>query len=135
MKKYLIALLLTVSTFMLTGCGSTEPVQEEKAIAVSVQSAKGGDIENTNIFSGTTKIKDETAVTVEMGGTIEEMNVQLGEKVTKGQTLLKIKGTDIENSIKSAQAAVNSAQAAYNDSDVSMANTENQLESGLTNAK
>lgn len=135
MKKYLIALLLAVSTISLIGCGKAEPVQEEKAIAVSVQAAKGGDIENTNTFSGTTKIKNETAVTVEMGGTIEEMNVQLGDKVTKGQTLLRIKGTDIENNIKTAQAAVNSAQAAYNDSDVTVANSQNQLESGLANAK
>lgn len=135
MKKYLIALLLAVSTISLIGCGKTETVQEEKAIAVSVQAAKGGDIENTNTFSGTTKIKEETSVTVEMGGTIEEMNVQLGDKVTKGQTLLRIKGTDIENSIKTAQAAVNTAQAAYNDSDVTVANSQNQLESGLANAK
>lgn len=135
MKKYLIALLLAVSTISLMGCGKTETVQEEKAIAVSVQAAKGGDIENTNTFSGTTKIKEETSVTVEMGGTIEEMNVQLGDKVTKGQTLLRIKGTDIENSIKTAQAAVNTAQAAYNDSDVTVANSQNQLESGLANAK
>ena len=63
MKKYLIALLLAVSTISLIGCGKAEPVQEEKAIAVSVQAAKGGDIENTNTFSGTTKIKNETAVT------------------------------------------------------------------------
>ncbi len=135
MKKYLIALLLATSTFMFIGCGKAEPVQEEKSIAVSVQAAKGGDIENTNTFSGTTKIKDETSVTVEMGGVIEEMDVQLGDHVSRGQTLLRIKGTDIENSIKSAQAAVNSAQAAYNDSDVQIANSQNSLESALTNAK
>ena len=68
MKKYLIALLLAISTISLIGCGAPEPVEEEKAIAVSVQAAKGGDIENTNSFSGTTKIKEETSVTVEMGG-------------------------------------------------------------------
>lgn len=135
MKKYLIALLLTVSTISLIGCGKAEPVQEEKAIAVSVQAAKGGEIENTNTFSGTTKIKDETAVTVEMAGTIEEMDVELGDSVSKGQTLLRVKGTDVENGIKTAQAALESAQAAYNDSDVSVANSENQLETGLTNAK
>lgn len=135
MKKYLIALLLAVSTISLVGCGQAEPVQEEKSIAVSVQAAKGGEIENTNTFSGTTKIKDETAVTVEMGGVIEEMNVQLGDYVTQGQTLLRIKGTDTENGIKTAQAALNSAQAAYNDSDVTVANSQNQLESVLANAK
>ena len=135
MKKYLIALLITTSAFMLAGCGKTEPVQEEKSIAVSVQAAKGGDIENTNTFSGTTKIKDETAVTVEMGGTIEEMNVKLGDKVTKGQVLLRIKGTDTENSIKTSEAALNTAQAAYNDSDVSTASSQNSLETALSNAK
>lgn len=135
MKKYLIALLLAVSTISLIGCGKTETVQEEKAIAVSVQAAKGGDIENTNTFSGITKIKEETSVTVEMGGTIEEINVQLGDRVTQGQTLLRVKGTDVENGIKTAQAALNSAQAAYNDSDITIANAQNQLESSLSNAK
>ena len=135
MKKYLIALLLTVSTVTLLGCGKPEPVQEEKAIAVSVQAAKDGDIENTNTFSGTTKIKDETSVTVEMAGTIEEMNVSLGDKVSKGQVLLRIKGTDIENSVKSAEAGVKSAQAAYDDSNITIENTQNQLDSALENAK
>lgn len=135
MKKYLIAFLLAVSTISLMGCGQAEPVQEEKSIAVSVQAAKGGEIENTNTFSGTTKVKDETAVTVEMGGIIEEMNVQLGDYVTQGQTLLRVKGTDIENTIKSAQAALKSAQAAYNDSDISIENARNQLETALNNAK
>lgn len=135
MKKYLIAFLLAVSTISLIGCGQAEPVQEEKSIAVSVQAAKGGEIENTNTFSGTTKVKDETAVTVEMGGIIEEMNVQLGDYVTQGQTLLRVKGTDIENTIKSAQAALKSAQAAYNDSDISIENARNQLETALNNAK
>ena len=135
MKKYLIALLITTSAFMLVGCGKTEPVQEEKAIAVSVQAAKGGDIENTNTFSGTTKIKDETAVTVEMGGTIEEMNVKLGDKVTKGQVLLRIKGTDTENAIKNSQAALDLAQGAYNDSNVSVSSSQNSLETALSNAQ
>ena len=135
MKRYLIALLLIANTLTLISCGKTDTVQEEKSIAVSVQQAKSGDIENTNTFLGTTKIKDETSVTVEIGGIIEEMNVELGEKVIKGQTLLRINGTDIENTIKSAEAAVNSAQAAYNDSDITIANSETQLESTLENAK
>lgn len=133
MKKLLI-IALTLTSLFLVGCGE-KPVEEEKAIAVSVQAAKNQGIENTNIFSGTTKVKDEIAVTAEMGGVIEEMYVSLGDEVKAGQPLLKIKGTDTENAIKSAEAALKSAQAAYNDSNVSSANAQTQLETSLNNAK
>lgn len=133
MKKFLI-IALTFTSLFLVGCGS-KPVEEEKAIAVTVQAAKNEGIENTNVFSGTTKVKDEISVTTEMSGVIEEMYVNLGDEVKKGQPLLKLKGTDTENSIKSAEAALNSAKAAYNDSDVSSANSKNQLESSLNNAQ
>lgn len=133
MKKFLIIALIFTSLF-LVGCGS-KPVEEEKAIAVTVQAAKNEGIENTNVFSGTTKVKDEISVTTEMSGVIEEMYVNLGDEVKKGQPLLKLKGTDTENSIKSAEAALNSAKAAYNDSDITVANSQNQLESSLNNAK
>lgn len=133
MKKFLI-IALTFTSLFLVGCGS-KPVEEEKAIAVTVQAAKNEGIENTNVFSGTTKVKDEISVTTEMSGVIEEMYVNLGDEVKKGQPLLRLKGTDTENSIKSAEAALNSAKAAYNDSDITVANSQNQLESSLNNAK
>ena len=47
MKRGLILFLLC-SSLLLTGCGKAETVAEEKAIAVTVQMAKGGEIENTN---------------------------------------------------------------------------------------
>ncbi|MDO5517293.1 MAG: efflux RND transporter periplasmic adaptor subunit [Clostridium sp.] len=135
MKKSLIIMLLaSLSMFSLIGCGKAE-VQEEKSTAVTVQLAKNEGIENSNVFSGTTKIKDETSVTVEMGGVIQEMYVTLGQHVSKGDKLLAIKGTDTENNIKTAEAALNSAKAAYSDSDVTIANTQNQLESALSNAQ
>lgn len=133
MKKFLI-IALTLTSLFLVGCGE-KPVEEEKSIAVTVQAAKNGGIENTNVFSGTTKVKDEIAVTTEIGGVIEEMYVSLGDEVKAGQPLLRIKGTDTENAIKSAEAALKSAQAAYDDSNISSANSQNQLESSLNNAK
>lgn len=133
MKKFLI-IALTLTSLFLVGCGE-KPVEEEKSIAVTVQAAKNGSIENTNVFSGTTKVKDEIAVTTEIGGVIEEMYVSLGDEVKAGQPLLRIKGTDTENAIKSAEAALKSAQAAYDDSNISSANSQNQLESSLNNAK
>ncbi|OOM82433.1 macrolide export protein MacA [Clostridium puniceum] len=125
MKKYL-ALFLVVSSLGLVGCGKA-PVEKEKPIAVSVQAAKGNGIENTNTFTGTTKVKEETSVTVEMGGVIQEIYVNLGQEIKKGDKLLTIKGDDTQNSVKQAAAALELAKANYTNS--TDANVESQLNS------
>lgn len=125
MKKYL-ALFLLVSSLGLVGC--QKPVEKEKPIAVSVQMAKGGEIENTNTFTGTTKIKEETSVTVEMGGTIQEIYVTLGQQVKKGDKLLTLKGDDAQNSVKQAQTALDIAKASYT-------NSKNTLSESLKTAQ
>lgn len=112
MKISLICVLLC-SALMLTGCGKAEEVKEEKAIAVTVQMAKCDDIENTNTFTGTTKVSEVTSVTAEMGGVIESMNVKLGDHVSKGDILLSVKGTDAQNSLKNAEATLQLAKANY----------------------
>ncbi len=118
MKKYLV-LFLVVSSLGLVGCKEA-PKEVEKPIAVSVQMAKGGEIRNTNTFIGTTKVKEETAVTVEMAGTIQEIYVTLGQQVKKGDKLLTIKGDDAQNSVKQAQAALDIAKASYTNSKYSL---------------
>lgn len=118
MKKYLVLFLL-VSSLGLVGCKEV-PKEVEKPIAVSVQMAKGGEIKNTNTFIGSTKVKEETAVTVEMGGTIQEIYVTLGQQVKKGDKLLTIKGDDAQNSVKQAQAALDIAKASYTNSKYSL---------------
>jgi multidrug efflux pump subunit AcrA (membrane-fusion protein) len=126
MKKYL-ALFLVVSSLGLVGCTKASEVKE-KPIAVSVQMAKGGEIENTNTFTGTTKVKEETSVTVEMGGTIQEIYVTLGQQVKRGDKLLSLKGDDAQNSVKQAQAALDIAKASYT-------NSKNSLSENLKTAQ
>lgn len=130
MKKYL-ALFLILGSLGLVGCGES-PVEKEKPIAVSVQAAKGGEIKNTNIFTGTTKIKEETEVTVEMGGTVQEVYVTLGQQVKKGDKLLIIKGDDVQNGVKQAAAALELAKANYtNTTDGSVESQKNALDNSL----
>ena len=131
MKKYLVTFLVATS-LLLIGCGKSEVKEVEKPIAVSVQMAKSGEIENTNDFTGTTKVKDQTSVTVEMAGIIEEIYVSLGQEVKKGDKLLTIKGDDVENSIKQAQAALELAKANYaNSTDGTVESQQNQLDNSL----
>ena len=134
MKK-ILALFLLISLLGLVGCGEV-PKEVEKPIAVSVQMAKGGAIKNTNTFTGTTKVKEETSVTVEMGGTIQEIYVTLGQEVKKGDKLLTIKGDDAQNSVKQAQAALEIAKANYtNTTDGSIESQQNSLNNALKSAQ
>jgi len=132
MKKYLALILATVTAFSLVGCGKQEVQQEEKSIAVSVKAAKSGEIKNTNTFTGTTKVKDETSVSVEIGGTVQTVNVELGQEVHKGDVLLTIKGDDVQDGVNTARAAVESARAS---SESSIEQTKIQLESSLKTAQ
>lgn len=131
MKKY-VALLLIVSSLGLVGCGGSASKPEEKPIAVSVQAAKGGGIENTNTFTGTAKVKEETNVTLEMAGTVQEIYVTLGQQVKKGDKLLDLKGDDTQNSVKQASAALELAKANYqNSTDANVESQQNTLENSI----
>lgn len=133
MKKYL-AVFLVLSSLMLVGCGEA-PKEVEKPIAVSVQMAKGGEIKNTNTFTGTSKVKEETSVTVEIGGTVQEIYVTLGQEVKKGDKLLSIKGDDVQNSVKQAQAALDIANASYKNSKYSLEDAIKTAQRGYDEAK
>lgn len=142
MKK-LGALLLVGSVLLLSGCGQPEATTLEaeqstntQPIAVTVQKVKTGDMANTNTFSGRTKVGNETAVTAEMAGAIEKVYVSVGQKVQKGDTLLTIKGTDLQKNIEQAQVSLEIAQTSYENAiGPNVASQKNQLENAVTQAQ
>ena len=132
MKKHLALVLVMLTALSLVGCGSKEIEIKEESIAVSVQAVKKGEIKNTNSFSGTTKLKDETDVSVEIGGTVESIKVEVGQEIHKGDVLLTIKGNDVQDGVNTARAAVESAKAT---SDSNIEQTKISLETALKNAQ
>lgn len=141
--KRLGVLLLTGSVLMLSGCSPAEATHTEtqqsintQPIAVTVQKVKIGDMANTNKFSGRTKVGNETAVTAEMAGAVEKVYVSVGQKIQKGDTLLTIKGTDIQKNIDQAQVALEIAQTSYENAiGPNVASQKNQLENAVTQAQ
>ncbi|MCS6130757.1 efflux RND transporter periplasmic adaptor subunit [Clostridium botulinum] len=133
MKKYLALLLLLFNMMWLVGCGNKDVVTEqEKSIAVSVKKSKSSEIENKNMFTGTTKVATETSITTEIGGTIEKTYVSLGQEVKKGDILLTLKGDDVNNSVNQAKAALELAQANYNNTTSGTIESQtNQLENSV----
>lgn len=144
MKK-LGLIFIAGSLVLLSGCGikttvtnvqATEEVKEEQPIAVTVQKVKVGDMANSNIFNGRTKVSNEVAVTAEMAGTVEKVYVSEGQKVQKGDTLLTIEGTDTNKSIEQARVSLDIAKTSYENSLGGNTTSQiNQLENAITQAQ
>ena len=113
MKKHLALILVVIAMLSLVGCGKEEA--KEESIAVTVEGVKSGELRNISTFEGTTKAQEETNVFIELqGGTVENINVEVGQSVKKGDILLTLDGGDVQANVNVAKAAVDSARASSN---------------------
>lgn len=120
--------LLTAGALLamsLSGCSSGGDGGEQSAIstavAVNVQQVQKGNMESYIKVSAEVSANSTVDVIPKVGGTVESLNVQVGDMVRAGQLLFVVDDTDLQlsaqsalASIQQAQASVNSAQAQYN---------------------
>lgn len=64
-------------------------------------------------YSGTVEEASETALSFPVAGTIQEMRVRLGDRVTKGQLIATIDPSTMKNSHAAAKAALEQAEDAF----------------------
>lgn len=104
MKKILIPLLLI--SLIFTGCAkkNEKPVdnkeqtidktqEKEELIFVKAEDVKSVDFQEKLTLSGSLKVKDNLIVTSKVNGSIENILVDIGSKVNKGDKLCKIDDT------------------------------------------
>jgi RND family efflux transporter MFP subunit len=94
-----------------SGCG-----EEEKPPEV-VRSIRWMRVEETTtkqvrMISGTTKPVDQTALSFAVGGTVEKVEVKLGDQVKKGQVLAELDQQPFILAVRDSEAALSKAQAA-----------------------
>lgn len=75
---------------------------------------KRGDITESIEVSGKVKASAESNLNFERSGVISQINVKVGQKVYKGQTLAALSSQDLIAQVSQAQAAVESANANLN---------------------
>lgn len=74
-----------------------------------------GDLNVTVVSNGNVQANTEKSVTYQTAGTVVEVLVKSGDKVTAGQTLVRQSDTDQKEAVAQAQAGLNTAQAKLND--------------------
>jgi len=94
-KKSLLISLLTFNTIFLVGCGETtanvtEEKEKEFAIPVSVASIERNSISSNFHTTATLESRTEADIITRVTGIIEQLSVEEGDYVEKGQILAKI---------------------------------------------
>ena len=115
------------------GCSrgkSAEPASQapdEKAISITTKSVETREVKRTVEMVGTLNGWEEVTISNETPGTIEQILVDLGDKVKKGQLLIRLDQREAKLVIAQAQAnleaskkALTQAQAEWRDADINL---------------
>ncbi len=110
-SKFLaFTLCLLVPMLAAFGCGKEEKPEE---VIRSIRWTKVAEITTKQIrmISGTTKPVDQTGLSFAVGGTVEKVEVKLGEQVRKGQVLAELDQYPFVLGVRDAEAELSKAQA------------------------
>jgi RND family efflux transporter MFP subunit len=106
----LYVLIIFASSLIAYGCGKEEKPEE---VIRSIKWTKVAETSTKQVrmISGTTKPVDQTALSFAVGGTVEKVEVRLGEEVKKGQVLAELDRQPFVLGVRDAEAELSKAQA------------------------
>lgn len=105
------ALSVSLVAGMITGCGNKEAEVMSTAIHVDSQRVEKGTLELKSTYIGTVSPNDSVDVTPMVSGTVEKVNVKVGDTVKKGDVLCQFDDTAAQFSVDSAKDSLDSAEA------------------------
>lgn len=107
-KKVLIALALCMA--LGSGCGKEEVEAEKTLRSVEVMTVGKSDIASEFTYTGKAAPSKEVSVVPTVPGKVTAFRYDVGDKVTKGAVLFTVDATDLQNSLRAAEAAYNVAK-------------------------
>jgi RND family efflux transporter MFP subunit len=113
--KYLktISIVVLVSFFGCSDAPAEKSSQEQDLIAVTVAKVSAdGDQAHLSV-SGTVASKNAAQLSTRVMGHVERVNVNIGDRVSKGQLLISINSADLKAKKAQVNAGISEAKAAY----------------------
>lgn len=98
----------------LVGCGNEEQQAESRQVAVKAMEITTTEVGYVGSYPGTVEEENGTSLSFAVTGTINRLNVKVGDRVSKGQLIATVDETSIRNNYEAAKAALTQAQDAYN---------------------
>ncbi len=107
-KNRIVALIALV---VLSGCGGEEIAPEPQLRPVRYQKVAVGDVEGSRTLVGVARMGTEADLSFRVPGTVETVDVSLGQRVSKGEILARLDPVDYELQVQEAAAGLALAEA------------------------
>lgn len=120
---------------MRWGEAPAAPTTAQQAIPVQVAKVAKGSINDSTGIIGSFAPKETAQVSPKISGKIQSINLTVGQKVNKGDTLFTIDQKDLQDSIKQSQESYQVALANLKQAESGAAQSVQQAESSVDQAK
>ena len=106
-------LILLIASMLTVGCGDQPPKVEKPPLVRTLLVAETG-TNADDIYSGTVRGRYETNMSFQVGGRIINRAVDVGSRVSIGDTLMSLDAADLNQQVNQAEAQIASAEAQLN---------------------
>jgi RND family efflux transporter MFP subunit len=111
MKKNKLYLIIPAIALLAWSCGDEEKeTPKQQSVEVKTETVKYTEMVGENRFSGVVKADDKLMLSTKIFGQVAAVLVQEGEKISKGQLLIKIKSNDLAAKQNTANSGVQAAK-------------------------
>lgn len=116
MRSPVLLLCLTATTLWLAACGGASSAAPRNAAPAATSSVKVINLQREPLsrsvtVSGTLAAEEQVTLSFKVTGRVENLNVDLGSRVRKGDVIAKLSSTDFDLRLRSADAALQQARA------------------------
>jgi len=117
LNRYIIGSLCAMT--LLTGCGddTRKAETEPQRVAASTEAVRLETMPEVQSETGSVMADDRIEISSRVAGFIKKLDVREGQRVAKGDVLVLIDPTDVDEAIRQAQAGVVAAQADLSDAE------------------
>lgn len=144
MKKY-VSLLVVIIIVSVIGMGvskkinnKAESAEKEEYMTVEGEEVKKGDISNHFVTTGTVAADKSVNIIPTVPAIVEKINVQVGDKVKKGDLLFSLEDDKANSQLIQAKAGLDTASGSVRQAEIGVANakeTAKKAEAGYELAK
>jgi len=113
MKKLLKLLPLAFVAILVTSCGNSDSKMEVEALLVGIEEAHLSSDYNQKPYVGTVEEQESTTAAFVGTGTIQSVNVEEGQHVSKGQVIAVMDPTQCKNTLAATKASLDQALDAH----------------------